>query len=396
MTHKRNIFFFLVVASILVTTYLVIKIAKGYKLDLENMSFQPTGLLVATSNPDGAKIWINGLLKGATNSTISLTPREYKVEIKKAGYLPWSKTLKLEKELVVQTNALLFPILPDLKALTFNGAEKPVISPDLSKVVYQTTTKPAGIWVLDLNDFPFGINRESRQIFVGSLRGRDLTAASYQWTPDSKQILLTFTTGKIKENFSLDSNTLTDEIALKDISQDLFSLNLQWTSEQKIRKDQQMEKLVPELADIIENKTRDLSFSPDETKILYTATASAQIPDNLIPAINGASTQKQERTIKPDHTYVYDIKEDKNFPLALSLSRPFTLSWFPTSRHLILVEKNKVTIMEYDGTNQTVVYNTPFVDLNAFSFPSGNRLLVLTTISSDPKAPANLYAVSLK
>ena len=52
--------------------------------------------------------------------------------------------------------------------------------------------------------------------------------------------------------------------------------------------------------------------------------------------------------------------------------------------------------MEYDGTNQTVVYNTPFVDLNAFSFPSGNRLLVLTTISSDPKAPANLYAVSLK
>lgn len=389
MTHKRTLFFFLVVASILFTTYLVIKIAKGYKLDLENLSFNPTGLLVATSNPDGAKIWINGLLKGATNSTISLTPREYKVEIKKDGYSPWSKTLKLEKELVVQTNALLFPILPDLKALTFNGAEKPLVSPDLSKVIYRTT-KPGGLWVLDLNDWPFGLNREPRQIFISSTRGRDLSTATYQWTPDSKQILLTFAAAKVQENFLLDSNNTIDEVLLKDISSQLYSLSLQWSSDQKIREDQQMKKLPPVLTEIIQNNTKNLSFSPDETKILYTATASAQIPDNLIPAINGASTQTQQRLLKPGQTYVYDIKEDRNFPI------PGGVSWFPTSRHLMLVEKNKATIMEYDDTNRTIVYNTPFVDLNVFPFPSGNRLLVLTTISSDPTAPANLYAVSLK
>ena len=44
----------------------------------------------------------------------------------------------------------------------------------------------------------------------------------------------------------------------------------------------------------------DILFSPDENKVLYTAIAGANIPDNLIPSIPGSSTQKQEREIKED------------------------------------------------------------------------------------------------
>lgn len=363
------------------------------------MTFRPTGLLVATSDPDGAKVWVDGKLKGATNSNFSLTPKEYRVEIKKDGYTTWNKTANIEKEMVVKTDAILFPLVPDLKALTFTGAENPIISPDGSKVVYITNS---GLWILDLNDFPFGMFREPRQILQSSVKGHNLTQASFHWSPDSKQILLTFTVKKTEENFLIDSNNLILESDLKDISQTLYSLNLQWLSEQQIREDQKTKKLPPVLVKLLHNNADSIVFSPDETKILYTATGSAQIPENLIPVISAASTQKQERTIKPDQTYVYDIKEDRNYFILgregekVKEQEGFKLNWFPTSRHLILVEKNKVTIMESDGTNRIEVYTTPFSGLSAFPMPSGTRLLVLTSLSSNPKTPANLYAVNLK
>ncbi len=140
-----------------------------------------------------------------------------------------------------------------------------------------------------------------------------------------------------------------------------------------------------------------VSFSLDETKILYTATVSAQIPEKLISPVPAANSQPESRDLEPGKIYVYDIKEDKNFYIidapTTQNSQP-TLSWFPTSRHLFLVEEDKIVIMEYDGTNRAEVYTGPFEKSFAFPFPSGNKLLILTSLGRD--TPPNLYAINLR
>ena len=82
----RILLFLLALFSIFAASIIVIKIGQGYKIDLSTKSLHPTGLLVATSIPDGAQVFIDGKLKTATNTTLNLLPGEYEVEIKKDGF----------------------------------------------------------------------------------------------------------------------------------------------------------------------------------------------------------------------------------------------------------------------------------------------------------------------
>jgi len=136
MRKFRVPFFLLVAIFVPLITFLVIQLAKGYQLDLQKKKFTPQGILVATSVPDGAQIFINGEFKTATNNTLPLPPGSYKVEIKKDGFFPWTKELKIEKELVTKTDAYLFPKAPDLRPISLSGAQNPIKSPDGTKIIY--------------------------------------------------------------------------------------------------------------------------------------------------------------------------------------------------------------------------------------------------------------------
>lgn len=411
MTQKRLIFFLLVTFFVGLGGYTAIQLAKGYKFDFTRRSFRPTGLLVATSVPDGAQIYLNGKLTSATNNTISLSPSTYGVEIKKEGYAPWKKTLKVEQELVVKTDAWLFPMVPDFRALTFTGAANPLISPDGTKIVYQVANskfpEKNGLWVLDISDGPLGLTKEPKQIARSAPQGRDFAETALRWSLDSRQILVTF----LQENFLLDPGSFTPAIQLVDITDKLTTIKTQWEKENSLKKTDQLVKLPPELVQILGQKAQDVLFSPDETKILYTATASATIPEKLIPPLPGSSTQPQERILKPNQTYVYDIKEDRNFLITdrkvdigslLSVGEKTTkdlsptLTWFPTSRHLLMVQKDKIQILEYDDTNWVTVYASSYQFPFAFPYPAGNKLLILTNLSTTPDSSANLYAINLR
>jgi len=411
----RILFFLLALFSILTVSVIAIKISQGYRPDFSTKSLRPTGLLVATSIPDGAQVYIDGKLKTATNATLSLSPGEYEVEIKKDGFYPWKKALEIKKELVTKTDAYLFPSFPDLRALTFTGAQNPVLSPEGTRVVYAVASPSAspekqGLWVLDLTDRPLGLSREPRQIVVNTPQ-LDFSQAELRWSPDGKQILATFKTevGKGKtaktriQNFLLDAEKTNPSSALTDITPTINLLFQSWEKNQQARFQAQISKLPEKLLSTFTDNTANIQFSPDETKILYIATASATIPEGLIPLPPVVSTQKEERDIKPGRVYVYDLKEDKNFFIG-EISNPqqasgFKLqasgySWFPTSKHIFIVQKDKIIIKEYDGTNETVVWSGPFVNSFAFPFPAGNRILILTSLGKD--IPPNLYAVSLR
>ena len=208
----------------------------------------------------------------------------------------------------------------------------------------------------------------------------------------------------------LDSDRLNPATDLIDVTDNLVGIKQRWQQEEKIRQDAQLSKLPPKLLETIDSRVADIQFSPDETKILYTATASASIPQGIISPLLASSTQPESRNLEPGKVYVYDLKEDRNFvvmengeckieniinsQLSIRNLQGCTLRWFPTSKHIFLVQKDKISIIEYDGVNLVDVYSGPFENSFAFPFPAGNRLLVLTSIGKD--TPPNLYAISLR
>jgi dipeptidyl aminopeptidase/acylaminoacyl peptidase len=396
MIRKRIFISLALVIGISITAYFLIKLGSGYRLDFTNKSLRPTGLLVANSLPNQATIFINGKAnKNKTATTLNLAPGKYQVEIKKDGFSSWQKELLIEKELVVKTDAYLFPTYPELKPLTSTGAANPLISPDKKKAVFAVDSEDekAGLWVLDLSERALGLKREPRQIVQSAPKGRNFAQGEYQWSLDSKQILITLAGETIlEENFLLDASILNEDTKLIDITEQKEALLKRWDDEREIIRQDKISRLPEELIQILEETTKNITFSSDETKILYTATASASIPQELIPALPGASTQTEQRDLEPDKTYVYDLKEDRNF--AINLPEEAEVSWFPTSKHLLIIQKDKISIIEYDNTNLVDVYSGPFENSFAFSFPSGNRLLILTSLSKE--TPQNLYAITLR
>lgn len=406
ITQRRLLIFVGLLITIPTLAYITIKFAQGYRPDIYSHTLKPSGLLVATSIPDGAEIFVDGKLKSATNNTIALSPDTYNITIKKDGFSPWSKDIVINKELVTKIEALLFPTYPDLKALTFTGAQNPVLSPDGLKVSFNVATGSAekqGVWVLDLLDRPFGLNREPRQVLQSSSSSEDFNKASYEWSPDSKQLLITFwttipatakkktPTKTISRAYLIDASKLNLISQLTDIAPQLSLTKKRWVEEAKLKQESMLAKIPTKLAEILSKNTESIVFAPDETKILYTATASATIPDKLIQTLPVTSTQKEDREVDPGKTYVYDLKEDKNFFVGDPSEHP---SWFPTSNHIFLVQKDRILVSDYDGTNRTEVYSGPFVNSFAFPFPGANRVLILTSIGKD--TPPNLYAITLR
>jgi hypothetical protein len=56
-------------------------------------------------------------------------------------------------------------------------------------------------------------------------------------------------------------------------------------------------------------------FSPDEEKLMYTASEVFTLPDGILPAKPGSNTQPQARTTEIGGIYVYDREEDRQFRL---------------------------------------------------------------------------------
>mgnify|MGYP001595638205 CR=1 FL=1 len=389
----RILLFLLTLILVPTVTVGVILFARGYRFSLKQQAFQATGLLSATSLPTGASIYVNNDLKSATDTTLNLTPGTYQIKIKKEGFSPWEKTLTIEPEVVTRANPLLFPSVPSLKAVTFSGASIPAISDDGSRVAYLSENK---LYTLDLSESPLGLlNRESKLIItspsvpllsLGEGSRRQGEVNQLVWSPDNRQILLVSTPSAYLVDLS---KSETQPVF------DLKNLVLEWNMSKSIKSDRNIELLPSELRNILTTASAELVWSPRENKLMYTATASATIAQNLIPKLPGSNTQPESRDLSSGNTYVYDLEEDKNFSISTQCSEK-SAQWFSDSNHLICVQKNKVTIIEYDGQNPTVVYTGPMENNFAVPYPSSKQLLILSNLTGNLATAPNLYAVSLR
>lgn len=427
-------------------TYLAIQFGRGYRISRDG-NLSGTGLLAANSFPPGAIIYINGEASGqVTDETINLKPGTYEVKVEKEGYTSWGKNLQIEAGVVTQTNSELFRTVPSLTPLSFSGAININPSPDGQKIAFVNASPSgelkAGLYVLDLSENPLSLSRSPRQIAQNPV-GLDFGKANLLWSPDSSQILASFD----RANYLLDAGTLNKKESLRDATTELTALLTSWEEEITKREKQLLLTLPEEIISIASDSAKNIYFSPNGEKILYTATREITLPSNLKNQLPGSNTQPEERTLKVGNTYVYDIKEDRNFkalehpdelpletfskinlasdiledvktatPSAINTklqgksitetisnfraqysTQSFTsYQWFPTSNHILVNRNGSIDIIEYDGTNQVTLYAGAYEKDFAYPWPNGDKLIILTNITGNSTVAPNLYAVGLK
>ncbi|MBI2195449.1 MAG: PEGA domain-containing protein [Candidatus Levybacteria bacterium] len=397
---KQLLIPFSVLLLLIFGTIAVVMYARGYRLEFGagKTGISGTGLLVATSEPNGAQVFINDHLTTATDSTINLAPGTYRIRIVKQGYLPWEKTLKIDKELVSKADALLFPSAPKLESITDDGVVSATVDPSGTRIAFTQASGSAqqnGIRVLNMTMVPIlTLQSSSKQIANDIL---DLfSMAMLSWSPDGSEILATVSAtvpaGRQATYLLLPTELNNNP---QDVTETLISVRTNWAA-QKAKKDKSLTNgLKSNLITIISQNFSNTLWSPDETKIAYTASESATLPLIINPRLLGVNATPEQRRIEKGATYVYDIKEDKNYEVNLDRKLLPSAKWLPDSKHILYVTSGQIRSMEFDGTNDTIIYAGPFIDGYVFPWPDGSKIVILTNLNN-PQIPPNLYTISLK
>lgn len=372
--------------------------AKGYRILPQNGKgvIEGTGLLVLTSKPDGARVLVNNHLTTATNNTINLQPGSYEIKIEKDGYIPWKKTIIIKKETVSEANALLLPTAPKLEAITSTGAQNPVTDHTGTLLAYTVSSASAsknGIYVLDISARPLiSIGGAATQI-ANDVFDR-MSKATLAFSPDGKEILATLP----NSTYLLSTNGLNS--TPRDVTNTLLQIKKEWETEKIDREKKILDSYSRELKKIALQLFKNLTPSPEGDKILYAASISANMPFIRKERIPGANSTPEQRTIKEGNIYVYDVKEDRNYPVFERVGlKPADESpvflWHADSRHLVYAKDSRINIMEFDGQNNTTIYAGPFLNTYLFPWPDGSSVAIVTQLNN-PSVPFNLYRISLQ
>ena len=248
---------------------------------------------------------------------------------------------------------------------------------------------------------------------------------------------------------------MNDQADFKDATPRLPVLLSQWYQDLDAKDKIRIKELPEFMQELATVSAQVAYFSPDEKRLLYSSRRDLNIPEGLVADLPAESTQPEDRDVKVGSLYVYDIEEDRNYviantkkPMAENLKsetywsrrladdrvkweeatesggqkKPISLppvpeelladiledlpsryspiwelgiQWFPTSAHLLAAGESGISITEYDGTNNSVVYSGPAEENFVYPWPNGSRLAILTNFN-DQNSPTNLYAINLK
>jgi hypothetical protein len=406
---KQVIISVIILIFLILGTIAVVLYGTGYRLGVKQGRplVSRTGILVANSQPKGAQVSIDGHLTTATDTTINLTPGNYTIKISRDGYFPWEKKLRVEEKVVTEAYALLFPIAPKLESISSTGVQNPVVDPSRTKIAYNVSSQSSrknGIYIYDLSTNPvMQLQGSARQIVDDT--ADIFSKALVSWSPDGQEILATIAAmpGRNQTTYALNPQSFND--TPRDVTAVLDITRQAWKKQDDEHQKARFYSLRKEVRSLIKNNFSILSWSPDDTKILYEASTSSELPFMIKPRLLGVTNAiTEDRNIKQGSIYVYNIKEDVNVRLFDKLppcddpeqtSCESPVLWFPDSDHLVVIADKKIDVMDHDGSNRTTVYAGPFMNQYAFPWPDGSRIVILTNLNNQASTP-NLYTISLK
>ncbi len=420
--------------AIILISSAVIFFAKGYTFNTSQGKIQKTGIMVVTSEPTNAAVYINGQLKDTTNTTINfLTPGWYKVRVTKDGFTPWEKTVEVREELVTRLDLTLFPQVPDLRRLTLTGAVDAKLTPDGQRIVYRVIQPDkAGLWVIGATDqLPF-LNSDPIQIYH-DLSKFDLAKAGYVFSPDSKNLLLINNDVKGQPvYYLLDLQKVNDNIVPMSVT-DVQNLLVSWQDTVYSKQKNLRQKLLTSVGDVpaYESPKPNITIalaavdqvlsdgalgtqvaspvaipvspkpSTSQASPSPTSTPSPQVIIQKIMALSNTIqwSPKQDKllfTTTDGKTHIYDLTTGKYY----DLQKADSYSWFPSDLHIIELNpqgnKGQIVITDIDGQNPILVYSGQFVDSIAFPAFSGTKIIILTNLNQAADTQPNLYAINLR
>lgn len=380
MKILSKLMFFVLFVTVLA---IVIAYARGYRFDIEKGSVKSTGIISVTSTPKAAKIYINGELKGVTDTNLTLPPENYLVEIKKEGYTSWSKQINLKGELVINIDPVLFPINPSLSPLTNLGIIKAIQTEDGDKIV-AIASDSAFLFDAGKKTLPFfpPLNKIVDMSLLSKVT--DVKDIEVTFSPDQKQAIFASLEGSYLLSLGEDNlNPLDVTLSEKTLIQ-------AWQNEKDKNITKILETFSRDFDKIASSSFEIISFSPNEAKVLYRANENVELPIMIKPPLISTNQTTEVRSLVKDKIYVYDRKEDKNFPI----SQP-NLKWYYDSRHFVVEEERKISIIDYDGSNKQTIYSGPF-ESSFFNPTSDGKIIVLINLNSQVNELPDLYLVGIR
>jgi len=440
--RKRLLINLIIIIIITLGSIIAIKLAKGYRPNLKDLSLKGSGLLAVSSYPKQAKVLINNRLSTTTDDTLYLKPDTYQIQVIKEGFHPWSKQIDIKEELVSIAAARLFPTIPATTPLTFYHIQNITPSPGGDKIAFVVTDSPFkednGLYTLSLDNTLLG-SKQSIQITNQNIY--DYTKALLLWSPDSSQILATFyTQNVISSSHLLNAKNLNPEKNINDTTIQLSLILKQWQDQLALIDQSSLSQVPDFLKTILLEKSQNVYFSPDQQKVFYTPTEDLNLPENTLGnSLPNINSTPETRQLTADQVYVFDTKEGTNYQLPFTLppegsdpnrsgssrglldyqikegSNPnesplslitklkgqtdsnFTtnLRWYPNSTQLIHTQPNRVEIIDYDGLNPTTIIETQIIENFSAPSPNGNHLIILTNLNQKPDQQ-NLISLDLK
>lgn len=382
MALKMSKRFIVTIATLLIlaaVAALAIFLAKGYTFSAKEKRIVGTGILSISSTPDSASVYIDGHLTTATNTTISsLSPKTYTVRIVKEGLIPWEKKVEVKEGLVTEIKLTLFPAIPTIYPLTFNGIAGPVLSPDGENLAFIVpklnssggTNKKGGIWVWrQASNQPISFVRSSEPHQIAQSLTIDFSQGFLKWSSDSKQVLATVG----ENNYLLDANKMNSDP--RDITPIMTATLQSWTDDSKAKETARVLAIKDPVFKKVASESALVRWSPDETKFM---------------------AGKDEKSLK-----VYDLEDNKEY----SLPQANAYIWLPNSRHIILIEgedaKGKtvnktISVADFDGSNKAVIYAGSFLDNFVFPWPDSSRLAIISSFPTPTASEPNLFGINLK
>lgn len=435
----KKIVFFALFALVLVV---IISYSRGYRIKIGQNELTSNGLVAATSNPKSAKIFIDGVLKGVTDTTVYLQPGTYSFAIVKDGYFPWKKTISVKGEIVHSIDATLYPINSSLnpltnigviKAIKFGAGEHKALvfseahsSSDDSLVGFTEQSpsqeKKDGLFVFDPNvravtifssltsiaeysTFPVEINPENvyvvfspnyEQLILFNLDAEEKTSVHEleQKSEFEPNIVYpeNYTSAFLLSVNSYNSSPL-------DITDSAPALIDAWSGQRKKNLDSLVSSYKKELGDFLASSSIILDVSQDKNRIMYQATSEAKLTQILKKPLIGANQTQEVRDIQIDNIYVYDVKEDRNY-LVFAKDRLINdeignISFHPNSKNIVYRLANNLAIADYDAINEQKIYSGPFAK-DFLEISNDGRLIILTTLNPTQNSSGDLYAIGIR
>lgn len=349
-------------------------LAKGYTISPSEKRIVGTGIISVTSTPDAAQVFLDGHLTTATNATIpNLAPKQYTIKVVKEGFIPWEKKVDVKEGLVNGLKLTLFPAIPTIYPLSFTGVANPTLSPDGSKLAYIVPSatasggvnKKGGVWVWTMTrNQPIAFARSAEPHQIAQSGTIDYSKATLRWSANSKQILA----GVGDNNYLLTDDTLNADP--RDITPVLQSTLNSWDEDTKDKEKTRILALKNLDTKKIASESAIVKWSPDETKFLYKP-----------------KDDKSGVGFK-----IYDVETKDTYVLPESKSR----FWLQDSLHIVLVDEDKVSVVDFDGTNQAVIYAGKFEDSLVFAWPDSSRLVFISSLPTPTASEPNLYGINLR